>query len=368
MDPFEHHLPTRVVFGENTLMRVGDFLSPSHDRIVIVTDRQVAAQTPAIRILRQALGDRVVAAIEDTEENPGIDSVERGAQTARVGSANLILGVGGGSCLDAAKGVALLASGRRRLTDILGGAHPEHDPLPTICIPTTSGTGSEVTPYAVFTDRASRLKRGYANEKLFPIAAIVDPVLTYSMPSELIVNTGMDVVTHAIEAFLSKDATPLSDVLALQALEIAAGELDPAREGNRAAMQRMAYASTVAGMAIARAGTILLHIMAYPLTVHHGVPHGRANAILMPAFLDFMERRSTQPERLRIVLELFDRNGMTPEQFVQSHGIEARLSACGVDEDELGGFAQQTIVKDDVRITPAAVSADEILEIYRAAL
>ena len=367
MDPFEHHLPTQVLFGENTLSRVGDVLLDDHERIVIVTDPQVAAQTPAIEYVRQTLGERLVSVIEDTEENPGIESGERGAEVARAASANLILGVGGGSCLDAAKGIALLATGARALTDILDGAPFEGDPLPTICIPTTSGTGSEVTPYAVFTDRARGLKRGYANEKLFPIAAIVDPALTYSMPGELVVNTGMDVITHAIEAFLSTDATPPSDVLALEALEIAVAELGAAREADHAAMQRMAHASTVAGMAIARAGTILLHIMAYPLTVLHQVPHGRANAVLLPAFLEFMERKSTRPERVAKVIELFGRHGLTPAAFVSEQGIDARLSKCGVEEDELLGYAQQTIVKDDVRITPAPVGVEDIAKLYRAA-
>ena len=239
-------------------------------------------------------------------------------------------------------------------------------PLPLICIPTTSGTGSEVTPYAVFTDRNGLNKCGYENQKIFPQAALVDPELTYTMPESVVINTGMDVLTHSIEAFLSAKAFPMNDLVAIESIRLVIKNLKSAAAKNREAMSQMAYASVLGGIAITQSGTILLHIMGYPLTVYRNIPHGKANAILLPSFLDFMKNNSYVKEKVKAIEGLFvDVGGV--KQFINNLGIATKLSSYDIKEKEIDEFVGKVIVKGDVKITPAEVTKKEISEIYRDA-
>ncbi len=367
MDNFRFHIPTKIIYGGGEIQKFHDHLSPAHRRILIVTDKGVATKSGAMDRLRPQLQDRAVFVFDDVEENPSLGLVERGGQFARDRQIDLVVGLGGGSSMDAAKGIALLATNEGRMIDYMQGKQFANDLLPIVCIPTSSGTGSEVTPYAVFTDPDLHTKGGYTHDKLFPIFSIIDPELTYSMPEPVVVNTGLDVLTHAIEAYLSTESFALNDLLALHAVEIVIDNLEQACQKDKPAMNNMAYASTLGGMVIANAGTILLHIMAYPLTVFHDVPHGKANAILLPAFMAFMEERSHIPAKVRRLIEMFDQMGGI-EEFIHNLGISTRLADYGVEEAELDTFVQKTIVKDDIKITPAAISATDILTIYRNAL
>jgi len=236
-----------------------------------------------------------------------------------------------------------------------------------MAVPTTSGTGSEVTPYAVFTDPDSGNKRGYAHDGLFPAVAVVDPELTYSMPAAVVVNTGLDVVTHAAEAFLSTLASPLSDAAAAAALDIALADLAGAAGKDTRAMDRMAAASVLAGIAIAHGGTILPHIMGYPLTVDHGVAHGRACAVLLGPVLEFLIRNSATPERARAIAARFEPHGGVAG-FLTRLGVPLKLSDYGVQRSEIDLFVRKTIIKSDIKITPAEVTESTLAEIYLAAL
>jgi alcohol dehydrogenase class IV len=232
-----------------------------------------------------------------------------------------------------------------------------------ICIPTTSGTGSEATPYGVYTDRKNRNKCGYGNEKIFPRCSIVDPVLTYSMPEKLIVDTGLDVLTHAVEAYLSTISFPLNDQLALHAVETVLSDLPEAVKKEKGSMNRMSEAAAIGGIVITHGGTILPHIMGYPLTVFHGIPHGRACAVLMPRFLEFLRRKGAVPEKLEILDEMFSVSGGLGN-FLASLDVSTDLKSYGVTAEEIPEFVKKTIVKDDVHITPAEVTEQDITDIY----
>jgi len=364
---FDFHLPTKILFGRGRVHDIGSHVPGAARRVLVVTDRGVATRTPALDAVRRGLEGHDVRVFDGVEENPCLATVEAGIKEARDFGAQLVVGLGGGSPMDAAKGVALAAVHDGALRGLLAGDQPSRRALPVVAVPTTSGTGSEVTPYAVFTDPQAGNKIGYGHPSIFPAVAIVDPDLSAGMPVTVALNTGLDVLAHALEAYLSTIASPLSDTLALEASATVLAHLAPAIRKEPESIDRMAYAAMLAGVAITHGSTILPHIMGYPLTMFHGVPHGRASAVLLAPVLDFLRRAGRVPERVRTIDSLFAPHGGLPA-FLNGLGVPTRLSDYGVREDELLAFARKTIVKGDVRITPAEVTVEDLAGIYRAAL
>jgi len=367
IDRFDFHLPTKILFGRGRVRDIGSHIPDEARRVLVVTDRRVATRTPALDAVRRGLEGRDVRVFDEVEENPSLATIEAGTKEAKDFGAQLLIGLGGGSPMDAAKGIALAASHEGDLRGLLAGDQPSRPALPVIAIPTTSGTGSEVTPYAVFTDPEAGNKVGYGHPSIFPVVAIVDPELAAGMPETVALNTGLDVLAHAVEAYLSTIASPLSDTLALQAAEAVLAHLALAVRKAPESVDQMSYAAMLAGMAITHGSTILPHIMGYPLTMFHGVPHGRASALLLAPVMDFLRRSGRVPDRIRTIDGLFAPHGGIPA-YLGGLGVSARLSDYGVREDEILDFARKTIVKGDVRITPAEVTVEDLAEIYRSAL
>jgi alcohol dehydrogenase class IV len=367
IDRFDFHLPTRILFGRGQVGDIGSQIPPEARRVFVVTDRGVATRTPALDAVRRGLAGRDVLVFDGVEENPSLATVEAGIKEARDFGAQFVVGLGGGSPMDAAKGVALAAVHDGDIRGLLAGDKPSSPALPVIAIPTTSGTGSEVTPYAVFTDTRAGNKVGYGHPSIFPAVAIVDPELAAGMPETVALNTGLDVLAHAVEAYLSTIASPLSDTLALEAAEAVLAHLSAAIRKVPGSVDRMSYAAMLAGVAITHGSTILPHIMGYPLTMFHGVPHGRASAVLLAPVLDFIRRAGRIPDRIREIDRLFAQHGGITA-FLSGLGVPTKLSDYGLREDQVLAFAHKTIVKGDVRITPAEVTVEDLAEIYRSAL
>lgn len=362
MNEFRFYLPVKVDFSCGRINDISGILEADQKRILIVSDRGVE-KCGAVERVKEALKGCEVSVFTGISENPAFEEVDQGAKQAREFSAGLVLGLGGGSPMDAAKGIAVLANHSFTAREMLAGASIR-SPLPIVCIPTTSGTGSEVTPYVVFTDRENGNKCGFGHETLYPRLALLDPEMTFSMPASLVINTGLDALTHALEAYLCLASTPFTDLLAEKAMEGVVENLEAAAGHNRDAMVNMAYSSMLAGITIANSGTILLHIQAYPLTVYHSLPHGRANAVLLPRFLAFLRRKSKSAQgkidRIEMILE--KRGGV--DRFLDRLGVSTDLRDYGVSSDEIPLFIEKTIVKSDVPLTPAPVSEEDIAEIY----
>lgn len=363
MKPFGYYMPTKIIFGPGQVNKLNEYLPSQYKKILIVTDNQLAEKIGALRIILAQLKNRNVFVFDEVEENPSFKTIEMGRTMAIQHQSQLIIGMGGGSPMDAAKGIAILSTNKMDLNQVLEGKSPVKDPLPVICLPTTSGTGSEVTPYAVFTDTLNKNKCGYAHEKIFPISSIIDPELTYTMPRNLVIHTGLDALTHAIEAYLSTESYPLNDQFALHAIRMILLNLKLAAHKNKKAMKKMAFAAMLGGITIANSGTILPHIMGYPLTVFHQIPHGLAAAILMPRFLRFLEEKKKLKNKLDILKNLF-KPFENMEAFLALFNISTRLSDYGVKKEEIDCYVKKTIVKGDVRITPARICEKDIAEIY----
>ncbi len=259
-------------------------------RPLVITDRFLTG-VPAIADLLASLevaglASRVFA---DTVPEPTVACVEAALAFLREGDCDCVVAIGGGSPIDTAKAVSLLAVRGGRIQDYKAPTRYNQPGLPIIAVPTTAGTGSEATPFTVITDDANDEKMLCAGLAFLPIAALVDYELTLTKPARLTADTGIDALTHAIEAYVSRRANPISDIFALQAMTLIATNLRAACRdgGDRAAREAMMLGATLAGMAFANSSVALVHGMSRPIGAHFHVPHGLSNAMLLPTITAF---------------------------------------------------------------------------------
>lgn len=368
MSRFTYYNPTKIHFGRGEIEHLPLECPPdAAERIMIVSDPDSARLSGALDAACELLSDRDLIVFDQVMENPTYEIIDEGAELARAQSVELILGIGGGSAMDAAKGIALASQQNKPIRTYVEGRELDELPLPIICIPTTAGTGSEVTPFAVFSDVKKKIKVGFESDHIYPTLAIVDPRFCETLPEKFVVSTGLDALTHAVEALLSTYPNPVADALALEALVHAITHLPAAMNKASSAIEEMGYAALLAGLAISQKSTILLHLMAYPLTTHHHLQHGLANALLLPSFLEFIKKENQCPDKMRSIDTAFKPVGGV-SAFLESLGLTTSLSHYGVKEEGFGQFAEQTITRGDVKITPAGVDKDKIIGIYKAAL
>ena len=238
---------------------------------------------------------------DEVEENPSTTTCERGGAECRKAGCDFVVALGGGSPMDAAKAIAVLARNPGRCADFFGTDKYAEPNLPVITIPTTSGTGSEVTPYAVITDVAEEIKRTVSGRGLFPVTALLDPELAATMPSHVTANTGLDALSQVMEGMVSKSGTPKGDTLALEGCRIIREWLPRAVADGQdlEARERMMYAAMLSGCVIAQSGTTLVHGLGYYLTSVFGLAHGLANAVLLAPV--FRYNAQHEPEKVAAI-------------------------------------------------------------------
>ena len=230
-----------------------------------------------------------VSVFSDTVADPTDTVIEAGVAELRRGSFDCLIGFGGGSPIDTAKAMAILAAGGGKMRDYKAPVQADRGALPVIAIPTTAGTGSECTRFTVITDTERDEKMLIAGLGALPLAAIVDYELTYSVPARTTADTGIDSLTHALEAFVSKRANPFSDALAVSAMALIGRHIRTAyaEPRNAAAREGMMLGATQAGLAFSNSSVALVHGMSRPIGAHFHVPHGLSNAMLLPAVTRF---------------------------------------------------------------------------------
>jgi len=285
MKPFNLHLPTRILFGRGNFSKVGFETSKLGDRCLLVTGRSFARRSGYLDALVKNLEEYGLKTFvfDQVEPNPSTDTVYKGFEKGKEGNCNVVVALGGGSAIDAAKGIAFLLKTNAKLEDNLFPNEVD-DAAPLVAIPTTCGTGSEVTRYAVLTLIKNDIKRKVVllGNPLVPKVSILDADLLNTLPRELVAYTGLDALSHALEAYTSRDSTSFSDLIALEAVRIIFENIIEAFEGYPEARENMLYASMLAGIAINHAGTEIVHGMGYYLTNYHDVHHGLANGMLLP--------------------------------------------------------------------------------------
>ena len=354
-------------------------------RVLIVSDPGIARLGLLAPLLPGFAGQGLAVEVFDrVQADPPQACVLEVVQQARAMQADLIVGFGGGSSMDVAKLVALLAHPQcqQQLGDIYGVDQARGQRLPLIQVPTTAGTGSEVTPIAIVTT-GEHSKMGVVSTLLLPDLALLDADLTLGLPPQVTAATGIDAMVHAIEAYTSKlKRNPLSSLLAREALRLLASNLDQAvhNGSNREARQAMLLGACLAGQAFANAPVAAVHALAYPLGGHFHIPHGLSNALVLPHVLRFNAEAAAPlyaelaPLLLGDRLQAGDAYAQT-EQFVSALaelsprcGLPTRLRDAGVPADSLEQLASDAMLQQRLLVNnPRAVSEADALAIYRAA-
>jgi alcohol dehydrogenase class IV len=373
-------LPRKLAFGAHCLDSAPDWIAGlDPDAVLVVTSPQVRHLCAPLVAALRAQG-RGAELWDEIHAEPHVNDLARGLDAARALGAGVIVGLGGGSVMDVAKLIAALADGRQQIGEVFGIGNLKGRGTPLVCVPTTSGTGSEVSPIAIVQDAADGLKKGVISQYLVPDAAFVDPVLTLGMPPAVTAATGLDALTHCIEAYANRQAHPLVDTWALEGIQRIARSLPAAhRDGaNVAARSDVALGSLYGGMCLGPVNTAAVHALAYPLGSDFGVAHGVSNAVLLAHVLEF--NLEAAPQRYADVARALGvAGGGTPleearrgvdfiRELNRRCGIPAHISELGVPESAIDRLAESALtVQRLLAQNPRTVTLQDARDIYRRA-
>lgn len=345
---FSFHIPTKIEYGLDMFLELGNLVQGMGKKALIVSyeDQSLKNKLDECQQLLQAVGISTVL-FEEVVTNPSHTLIDKGTQLAVSENCDMIIGFGGGSAIDVAKTIAVTAVERIGIWDIVEGKDINHQPLPMIAIPTTSGTGSEVTQYAVISNPEKKRKEGIGKKEFYPVLSIVDPMLTIGMPGKLTAAVGLDALTHAIEGYTTRFASPLTDVLAELSIGLIGRSLRKAVFDGKdiSARSDMMLASMLAGIAITHADTSLAHVIGEAMGAVFNIHHGLAVTLTLPAVMEYncftnIEKFGNIADLLGENIEgLSDREAarLAPEAVRQLiFDVEAPhgLAALGAKEDE----------------------------------
>ncbi len=378
---FQYYNPTKIVFGENSVNDVGmEVEALGGSKALVVTDKSIKELGLADRV-EKALGKRYAGTYDGCIVDSGVHTVNEGAAYARELGADAVVSVGGGSVIDTAKGIAILIREGGQLLDYCGLQMLRRPVAPHVAIPTTSGTGSEVTYAAVIKDWDRNVKLLFGDYFIIPNTAILDPTMTQGMPPGLTATTGMDAFTHAVEAIHALQREPISDGMALHAIRLLVEYLPRCVENGSDLVARgqVMIAATMAGVAFSNAQIGLVHAMAHSVGALFKVPHGLANSILLPHVM--LYNMDECPDRYALVAQAMGLNtqGMSDLEaseaainaiweLTKKMNVPQRLREAGVPEDGLLEAANLSLSDGCIVYNPKPVfDAEEVLEVYKKA-
>ncbi|MDR8525770.1 iron-containing alcohol dehydrogenase [Shewanella fidelis] len=378
------YMPPMTLMGQNAIQSLGSELTSKElNKALIVTDSVLVEIGLINRLTDELKSHNIDFAIYDgVKPNPTEQNIEDGLALLAQENCDFVISFGGGSSHDAAKGIALVAANGGHIRDYSKGVHTSKKPqLPLVTINTTAGTASEMTVFAIITNEADETKYPVVDKHFTPIIAVNDSELMVAMPKFLTAATGMDALTHAVEAYVSTAATPITDASAIKAIELISQNLATAVENgeDRQARDAMQYGEYLAGMAFSNASLGYVHSMAHQLGGVYDLVHGLCNAILLPEVSRF--NAVATPARFVDIAKAMgvDVSNMTQEQAIeagiaaiealsQQVGTAQRLADLGVTEDKLA-FMAQNALNDACSLTnPRKASLEEIIDIFKARL
>ncbi|MDO4543912.1 MAG: iron-containing alcohol dehydrogenase family protein [Clostridia bacterium] len=380
-----HHmiLNTESYFGNGCVQKIGDEARERNfSCALIVTDKQLI-KFGTLRPVFASLQSRGISysVFDEVEPNPTIRVVQAGTKAFFDSEAQFIIAVGGGSAIDTAKGISIVAANPKH-SDVRSLEHvsqTDHRGITLFAVPTTAGTASEVTIDYVITDEENERKFLCADDNCIPRVAFIDAEMMAGMPQKLAAATGMDALTHAIEAYCSKRAWDMTEILALKAIECIAQNLKHSCQLHEA-REKMALGQYLAGMAFSNGGLGANHALAHPLSAVHHIPHGLANAILLPKIIEF--NAPFVGEKVRHIAKAMGIHGtanMNQEQYVRacidavetlkrSIGITQNLGELGVTEETIPLLAKQAMADACMADNPRPMHTGNVEAIYRSLL
>ena len=382
MKNFTFSIPQNIVVGKGSLSKLPELskdLGGTHGFIISGPHlNKMGIVASCAESLEKA--EIKVDTFTETEGNPSVETVDKATKAFKESGADFIIALGGGSPMDVAKAVGVVAKYGGSITEYEGGGKVPGDIVPLIAIPTTAGTGSEVTAFSVITDHSRNYKLTVFSYKLIPSYAILDADLITTAPVSVAAACGIDAMVHALEAYISKDASPFSDAMAEKALELIGKNIRNyvADRTNVVAAEGMLVGSLFAGIAFSWARLGDVHAMSHPVSAFFNVPHGVANAILLPTIVEYngladngkyakiynyiakcpMDAEEFEPFMLVDLLE----------ELNASLGIPAGLAEAGVTKDKFEVMADDAMKSGNIAVNPRSTTKEDILMLYKKAL
>ncbi len=381
MNRIEIYYPRHLVFGLKSLEQfASDVQSSEHSRLFIITVPPVKGQIFSLLSSMESKGITIKLHTY-TREEPTYNDFTEILTEARVFNADAIVGIGGGSVLDIAKLVAALLKSNQHLESVVGIGLISERKIFLICIPTTSGTGSEVSPNAILLDEKEHLKKGIISPLLVPDSVYVDPELMVSMPPDVTAYTGMDALTHCIEAYANRFAHPVINTLALEGIRLITSNLKKAfTNGNDlGARSNLALGSLYGGMCLGPVNTAAVHALAYPLGSYYKIAHGISNAIMLPYVMEYNLQAAAQTyadiamaigaEKVSNIEDNASKGVKAVQQLIRDCGLPERLSDVGIKEESIEMMTESAIkVQRLLKNNVPELAKDDIQKIYKNAL
>ena len=371
--------PQKIVFGTGCIQTlVEDYKKSGYKKLFVMT-------APPIRpLLDETLTELQAAGVatevyQDIVAEPTVNDFKQILDCARAFGADSIVGVGGGSVLDVSKLVAAFINSDQQVEDCFGTGFIRQKGLWFACLPTTAGTGSEVSPNAILLDERDHLKKGIVSPFLIADVAYVDPKLTWTVPAKVTADTGMDALTHCIEAYTNKFAHPSVDIYALQGIRLIAANLERAVKDGKdvEAREALAFGSLYGGLCLGPVNTAAVHALSYPLGGEFHIPHGLSNAILLPSVMKF-NMPSNVKRHAEVAIALGCEPGKNDEETAQrgvdfiyrlaaAVGIPDKLTALGIPQTAVDGMAKAAMqVQRLLKNNPREVTEQDARDIYNS--
>jgi alcohol dehydrogenase len=379
---YQVSVPQIIRFGPGVLDTLGvEIQKMGAQKALIVTDSGVFKSGLVQPVREQTVKAAAVDIFSEAEPEPSISGLNKSAQKFRKSNYDIIIGVGGGSSIDTAKGLSVMLAHGGEGQSYIGTDKIPGPGIPVIAIPTTAGTGSEVTNIAIFSDTEKELKVGMISNYLLAKIALVDPVLTYGCPRSVTAASGIDALVHTIECYTSLKANSFTDTIAIKAMHLISSNLEAAVNdgGNKDARSAMAEGAMLAGIAFSNSGVAAVHALAYPLGARFHVSHGAANGLLLPHVMKC--NLSAEPTRYAFIAGILGKQieGLAPlaaanlgveavKKLVKDIGIIHRLRDLSVPKEALEGMAVATM--DVTRLlanNPKALTLDDVRGIWQDA-
>lgn len=378
-----YFIPSVNVLGKDTINEIGEHIKRQNGTKALVVTDSVLNEIGIVKKVTDQIEKAGIefAVYDGVQPNPTVSNVNDGLEMIEEVGADVIVSLGGGSSHDCAKGIAAVASNGGKIEDYEGLNQLEKDIMPLISVNTIAGTASEMTRFCIITDEERHIKMAIVDWRVTPNVSINDPVLMLEKPQSLTAFTGMDALTHAVEAYVSTIANPLTDSAAEKAIELIGKNLRQvvANGADYELREKMAYAQFLAGMAFNNASLGLVHGMAHQLGGFYDLPHGVCNAIILPHVEDF--NKLAKPERMAKVAELLGENtdGMSVMEaakagvmgiykLAQDIGIPANLEELGgVDPDDFETLAKNALADACSATNPRQATLEEVIGIFQNA-
>lgn len=363
-EKFGYWMPVHICYEEGISKKMTRFIKG--ERVFVISD-PFLYENGLAESVGNSLEGKQVSYFSHIEPNPSCESVDEAAALAREAGADCVIGLGGGSSMDVAKMVACLVSNEGSVYDYYSGGTKELKGRDTmlICIPTTAGTGSEVTNVGVFTNRKKGVKMPMVHDLFWPDYAMIDPSLTYTLPPAVTASTGMDAFCHAIEAYWNKESVPVCDMLSLGAMKLILENIKRAYEEpkDQKARGAMLTASLIAGISFSQTRTTGIHALSFPLTTEFGASHGTACAVTLPAFVRLSQAQ--KGEKMRALAAYLGYGSVEElaqalEELMADMGLPTRLSQIGVKKEDLAHIASVGLSAAIINLTPAEMNEKSV--------